>query len=168
METLQNADEYAVYSRVLNDRCRARKSGEFVIAGAASPLNFERYIARVTSEWSELLAETISDLKVKDNQPLLFEEKFSLELPVVLITQQELEGIFKGNLGGGWARFHELHPLARGIIRLSRIGFNVSRNQALVCVGEQSGGRAGIGTIYLLSLSNDGWHTQRTLRAWIS
>jgi hypothetical protein len=75
METLQNVEEYAVYSRVLNDRCRARKNGEFVIAGTAFPLNFERYTARVTSEWPELLAATISDLKAKDNQPFLFEPR---------------------------------------------------------------------------------------------
>jgi hypothetical protein len=161
METLQNAEEYAVYSRLLNERCKLWKNGEFVIDGTAFPLNFEQYLASVTSEWPELLAETISDLKVKDAQPFQFEQKFSVELPVVLTTGQ-------GSLGGGWARFHELHPLAREIIRLSRVGFYMSRSQALVCIGGQSGARAGSGTIFLLSRSNDGWHTQRTLRAWIS
>jgi len=35
---------------------------------------------------------------------------------------------------GGWARFYSEYPRSSGFLSLSRVGFDLRRNQALVCM----------------------------------
>jgi hypothetical protein len=166
MSILLPAEEYAVYNHVLIDYFVSPKKSEYAIADTTIAMLSEQDLARDKEEWPELLSETADDFKAKLNVQLQLEEKkFTLNLPVALITAEEMEEKLYGFPRGGWDRFHKTHPHAGEMIQLSRVGFDKSRNQALVCVGAQRGVRAGLGTLFFLSRSSAGWVTQRTRRS---
>ena len=57
-----------------------------------------------------------------------------------------------------WRRFYARYPDSPGLVRLSRVGFDESGQQALIFAYHGCGGRCGTGKYVLLSRSSGEWH----------
>jgi hypothetical protein len=66
--------------------------------------------------------------------------------------------------------FRALYPGAKGIMQLSRVGFNSSLDQALVYDGYERSctGTFGDGYIYFLQKCTGGWLVTYQERVWLS
>jgi hypothetical protein len=82
-----------------------------------------------------------------------------LGLPVIRVRDADLAPIREaaGNPTEYWEAFYAAYPDSPGLIRLSRVGVDPSREQALVWVTHQCGGRCGTGSYLLLSKANGSW-----------
>ncbi len=95
--------------------------------------------------------------------PINREMKF--DLPHVLISNKEIDRILNH---GGWDDFYERYPDCRGIVWLSRVGFNSNRSQALLYFGNQYTEYAGEGYLILLTKMNGAWKVAAQVTVWIS
>jgi hypothetical protein len=114
----------------------------------------------------DLQAETLADFVAKNERSYRIENHFSLDVPVVLISNQAVDEFFAAQ--DGWERFYEQYPNSQGMMTVSRVGFNPSGQQALVYVGNQADLLAGEGNYVLLSKEGDQWKVTKTFQAWIS
>jgi hypothetical protein len=84
----------------------------------------------------------------------------------VPLTSTELDALFRGRFG--WWRFRWRHPLSRGVVRLSRVAFDESLSQALICCGRQSGPLSGAGWYRLFRRISGEWRQTGSTLAWMS
>jgi len=82
--------------------------------------------------------------------------RFLLDLPVSLLPDKTARDIFAHRDEDGWTVFRERYPGAQGLLTLSRVAFDASRQTAVVFVNNQSGWLAGEGAVFVLARRGDG------------
>jgi hypothetical protein len=87
-------------------------------------------------------------------------------LPHALISDAEIDQIF--NRGGEWNEFYRRYPFSRGLVFLSRVGFNKNMTQALLYFVQEYDGSAGEGYLTLLAKTKSGWERISQVTVWIS
>lgn len=151
-----STDNYAVYSAVLGQIRSAENFlvGEFVIdrdwhwAQYARPQNFY------------LSDHAVKDYEVKNQEMRKLRNEFGLPPQISLLSREEEDLLFpKGE--GGWDRFYQTHPKARGIIYFSNVGFNKNKDEALVRVRIQSGYWSERSGFYILKKIEDKWLVEK-------
>ncbi|HEX6070925.1 MAG TPA: hypothetical protein VFZ18_13915 [Longimicrobiaceae bacterium] len=81
----------------------------------------------------------------------------ALRVPVVRVGEAGLASFGRGDPNAYWRAFYSAYPRSPGLIRLSRVGFDPERQQALVFVSHSCGGRCGSGAYLLLSNASGSW-----------
>lgn len=170
------AEEYAVLSAVIKDRERQGDTAPLlVIEESPSPWITSvndgqgKFYEEMKKGSPKLLAETVDDLRAKNNDNYKFLKNFDIGHPYALISDEEFQSFFKGNANDGWKRFYEKYPKSGGIVTFSRVGFNADKTQALVYRGHRCGALCGEGLYYLLSKKNGAWVLDGNVGpSWIS
>jgi hypothetical protein len=108
------------------------------------------------------------DFVAANRKPGSLPANMPLGAPYVLMADAQVAQLFSSDLEGGWATFYAQHPGARGIDRLSRVGFNQARDQALVYVGATYASLGGDGIYFLLRRSGATWTVDKEAQVWIS
>ena len=85
----------------------------------------------------------------------------------ILFSLEDMQGLF-GENQNGWDIFYTRYPEAPGIITVSKVGFNLAADQALVYLGIQSHWLAGSGTYFLLVKKDGVWEIDQSVMTWIS
>lgn len=92
----------------------------------------------------------------------------ALSVPVVRVGEA---GLARFRTGGSpdtyWEAFYAAYPDSPGLIRLSRVGFDPERQQALVFVSHVCGGRCGRGVYLLLSDASGSWEVIGKSGEWV-
>ncbi len=139
-------EEYAVYTALIEtrfdliatfrepDEVKLIVIEEYTSSHSETPEELASTLQWVDEKLSGLQKETIEDFKMKNAQPYLLEDRFNLKKKVAFISRKQMEEIFSN---GGWNEFYQKYPFSQGIMTLSRVGFNSTRDQALVYVGNQ-------------------------------
>ncbi len=119
-------------------------------AGAASP---------------ELLADFLANNQAA--QPL--DAVFAQHAEIILLSEDDITKNFPSDaVWDGWKEFDARYPNAKGLITISRIGYDRLHQHALVEVGSQYAPLAGAGEFLLLEKINGAWQVQKNVMAWIS
>jgi hypothetical protein len=105
-------------------------------------------------------------LKVVGRFPL--NRKISFRIPHVLITDQEIDRIFNGGTEAGWDEFFRKYPTSRGLVFLSRVGFNGRMTQALLYFTLEYSSGAAEGYLILFDKQSLGWEESAHTLVWIS
>jgi hypothetical protein len=114
----------------------------------------------------KLLPETIKDFLERINTKALLNSDFKLKSSYVIETNEEIRQIFLQE--NGWTGLQKHYPGAVSMIKVSRVGFNPTQDQALVYLEITGEGHTGGGTFILLNHANGEWRIMQTLRAWIA
>jgi hypothetical protein len=151
----REAEEYAVYHVILQLGC----------------INSHTFVGEAinTADYPELDPQLIEDYNIhQDSIP------YKLELDhrpgqVYTISETEMDEIFSGtDVYEDWNRFHERYPCS-GIEGISRVGFNLQMDEALVYYGYQKGPTFGEGKVILLVKGDDGaWKEEKSYSIWVS
>jgi hypothetical protein len=164
--------EYEVLSAALAPRLPPKATGLVVIREEPSVEShlpdvaaYERF--GVFRKVPSLQKEAVSDLLLKERERSYFEaSNFSLPRPVRLLSEKEAKQVFHGR--GHWESFYEAFPESGGLFFLSRVGFDQSRQQAVVHVGRQWLGRAGGGEFVVLERANGRFSEVASISTWLS
>jgi hypothetical protein len=117
-------------------------------------------------------ADTIENYNTLNKEAAKLKYKFGISPKVNLATDAELKPIFEkikeGDRGKAYKDALMKKYETTTIIRLSRVGFNKSKNQALIHVGYICGVLCGEGRYIVLSKENDVWTIKRKIMSWIS
>src|SRR5262249_7733671 len=144
----------------LIERMYVRKEVDLIVikrqttAYSSDPNKLGETLERVRKAMPGLKPGTVADFHSKNDQPTSLDKLFDLKVNVALISADEVNHFF-GAGGGWWKAFYQKYPKSQGLLTLSNVGFNPEKNQALVYVGNQSGGLAGAGSYVLLTREED-------------
>jgi hypothetical protein len=105
--------------------------------------------------------ETI--IKLAGRYPLNRFLKFGL--PHTLVSENEINQIFGS---GKWDEFYRRYPTSRGLVFLSRVGFNKTITQALLYFVKEYDGGAGEGSLILFEKNGNEWTLKSQVDVWIS
>ena len=179
--SVEDPEEYSVYSAILSSEFSSGKVKRFVINSQTSNegkkdqpfIGFVGGLAPSGAKRPDTKSETASDFDVKNKESGMLERKFDLKSLYVLTTNDELHRIFVVDGQGhadfnSWARFYKNYPGAPGIIAFSRVGFDRTRDEALVYMAVQSGLLGGRGMYLVLSKGGNTWKIEKRVILWFS
>jgi hypothetical protein len=120
--------------------------------------------------------EMFEEYEKKNQAPVKLENKFSLSVPLVLLSEAERDKIFEIRRTGdkktanpkGFQELARVYSKPQGFMNPSRIPFNPTKTQALVYVGNLCGGLCGSGEIILLVKDDGTWKIKYSATTWVS
>lgn len=177
-------EDYAIYSLVLQTQF-VRNGVERIVLGDHTLMAYPPIMMAMTqfggSEDAKKIREsankeTLQDYEQRNKTPVALAPKFTLKVPLVLMSAAERDRVFMLTGEGekkvaspkGMDAFQKLYPKSPGFMNISRIGFNSDRTQAFLYVGFVCGGLCGEGHIFLLVKDNDVWKIQHAAMTWVS
>jgi hypothetical protein len=172
-----SSSDYRLYSLVLSHNIPTAPSehlDKVVIAdqsigiGEANPSVLPKgsdILASITSEFEGIDPQTAADYVAKNKQPISLSSSFQLPLKCVLIDHREAARYYDGRY---WPEFESMFPKACSLFRVSRIGYNKSRTEALFYVEGRRGEHSGAGSLVLLRKDGNGWQVIHAGFHWVS
>jgi hypothetical protein len=177
-------DEYTIYSEVIQTEF-GKEGVERIVIGDHTLMGLPPVMMGMTQFGSSAnmqkirdtaAKETLQDYDQKNKSSIPLDSKFSLRVPLVLMSEAERDRIFQVKGKGekrsgnpkGFEEFYRLYPKSPGFVTLSRVGFDAVRTQALVYVGYLCGGLCGDGKFFLLVKEGGVWKIQHVAMTWIS
>ena len=180
-EQLEDVD-YEVYSQVLQTHFA---SDRYLVIGDHTLMEFPPVMMASTGFGgspqmkklrADLSNETAHNYDQKNKASIALENRFSVKIPVVLLSASERDNIFSVEGDGaskragadGFNELNRLYPGAVAFMHVSRIGFDAKKTQALVYVGFVCGGLCGQGQFFLLVKEGSIWRIRHAATSWVS
>jgi len=171
-ENIRRREEYAVYDTVLENLFETGELQCIVLKDFTTARNFieeeEQTLEYVRENLPEMPQAVWDNFISRNQTPVALEPVFHFPLPIILISQKEISGIFFEQEGDGWDRFYDNYRGAQGIMDISQAGFNPGFTRALVYAGDQSNYLAGVGFLYYLEKVGGSWNIRNSVMVWIS
>lgn len=161
-------EEYAVYSSMIPSIYGGR---HYVIANPtfyAGSLKSKDGISFTLPGGPPASQQTFEDFLRRNKSNRWLARKLDLHTEYVLLDFEKIKKIASFEPLDDWKEFHKEYPKAVGYITLSRVGFDDSRNQALVLTRFVCHPLCVEGVYVLLSKAGGAWKVVNTARASIS
>jgi hypothetical protein len=127
----------------------------------------EHLRVRLQSALSPLSPETLAAMERFAPDPSILEPRLNTHRPCRIVSKTVLDSLF-AFCPGGWDRFAEKFPGARGYVTLSRIAFDPDFTQALVYTEDHCGMWCAEGTYVLLQKEESSWKVACKLTLWVA
>lgn len=167
-------EEYNIFNVLLNEPLIKKETKLVVIDRKTTGMNLLPIMSGKMEEnlpdpSTELDKSTINNFLLVNQTRYSLQYKFNLKLRYILVDS-ELEKLREGldENKSYWSSFYEAYPNSQGLISLSRIGFGLDKQQALVYYGNIAGETSGSGAFFLLEKINNHWRTKHVITVWIS
>jgi len=111
----------------------------------------------------------LENFKERNRETRHLKRLLTLSVPYRIADYKKIEKLFEMMvLEDEWKTFYRWYPGSNGYIRLSRVGFNKTRDEALVSTGWMSGERSGEGRYFLLSKKVASGKYKSLFTTWVS
>jgi hypothetical protein len=173
-QTVLESEEYVVYKALLKQMFISENTKRLIIDGLTEADNFYNDYPKVRKKFTSRFKGTTEDFITKNTEAYELNDKFNLEVKLNILNGNEREELFKElNKKGSYDEWAEIlsQKYSKGgaeIIRLSRVGFNADKSQALVFVSFQCGWTCGEGNYVLLAKKEGQWKVKKKDMTWIS
>lgn len=168
----EEIEGYAVYSALLEelfvkDDVRLLAIQKQTISAADSyfiQVIVETPISDMKGYFPSVREDTLLDYRAKNQRPSTLSAELNLPVEYAIIDEVELK-----DKDGAWIDYHKRYTDARGVIRLSKVGFNKERTEAFVYV-EYTGPfvLGGFGKNILLERNSGVWRVKGQFVGWQS
>ena len=169
-QTLDQPEEYFVYATLLKERFLTPEIKRLVIEAYTS-IDDQSFsdLDETIKRAAPLSAETAANFRSKRAR-LKLHDDFGLAVEVDFLSQKERATIFKRSSKNydGWRAFYGKYPASPGILKLSRVGFNADKSQALIFVAHSCGWLCGEGNYFVLVKKDGEWKIMKELVTWMS
>lgn len=170
------AEEYAVYSALLNEITQSPNDGKpvkLLVVNDRTEGPGKMCLPEVVAKWNkeiqaDELKPILSDLLIKNEQRYSLSGQFKLTRHLVLINEETISEIFKKRGYEGWSEFYRKYPNSSGYITFSRVGFNKERTKAFIYRETGCGSLCGYGGYILLNKENGKWKEATGYNCWQS
>src|SRR5262245_9928607 len=163
-------EDYSVYAALLKEKFINRDTRRLVIESYTS-VDAQTYadLEETIKRAAPLTKETTDNFRAK-RRPKKLRDRFNLPLQIDLLSKSEIARVFKrtSKKSDGWEKFYHLYPSSPGILRLSRIGFNSDKSQALIFVAHSCGLLCGEGNYFVMAKKDGEWTIVKELTTWVS
>jgi hypothetical protein len=114
------------------------------------------------------VAEAVKDFCSRNAKDSTISPDRAPTLKHVLLLKEEFDRIFDLERQGGWGLFYEKYPDATGIITLSRPGFGLDGNTAVIYMAFAWDWLGAYGNIYVYRKQNGKWSRYQLWHSWVS
>ena len=142
------ADEYAVYSSLIEEICLTDKNRSMPIPIRDHTDFPELRGVSIGKSLKSLQPQTLEDLMAKNSQKFELVRQFNLSIDYQLVNERDNPGV-------------------EDIVGLSRVGFNTKKTQALVHVDEIKRWYVNEGYLVLMEKENGGWKVEEKEMTYI-
>lgn len=173
-----NSEEFAVYNAVIRKTYTRPETRRVVVEDRTEIYPFDRAELNVKKQTASIMKafaawaiqkETVANYFAANKAPSHLEDHFDLPLPVVLFSSKDRYNLSRDRRAlDFWTIFYERYPHSTGILAVSRVGFNSTKEQAFVYVRDACGSLCGGGSYYLLSKTSGRWRIAAVLQLWMS
>ncbi|WP_430814380.1 hypothetical protein [Carboxylicivirga sp. RSCT41] len=163
-------DNYLIYSAVFDEMYESDK----IVIAQSSQTNL--WLEKDNSFHEMLLKNNpgfdsylLTDLAYQNSESLLFENKFlNHNQEFALITSDELKYIFNGqDINDSWNEYYKSHD-SNGYMRLTQIGFNKNKTQAVFEFSHHYASLGAGGFIIYLVKEDCSWLIKDIVYTWVS
>lgn len=171
--TSEETEEYAVYSALL-EKLFVKDDVKLLVIRKQTLFSINNYFIRTAVEesfsdmkklFSSVSEDAFRDYRIKNQYPSILSSKFILSVKYVFTDEFE----FNKDKDAAWiASFFEKYPDARGIIQLSKIGFNKDRTEAFVFAEFICSPLCSGGNNILLEKNSGVWKVKEKFEGWKS
>lgn len=160
-------EEYVIYSNILDETDYIdNKTRLAVIKDHTSHSSFID-LTDLKSSINYLSQDTINDYQSKNTETSSLKGLLNLKVKYLLISKGDVDRIFhKGP--ASWELFYKKYRGAKGLITLSRVGFDSDKTQALVHVVISCDWTCGNGQFIFLKKDANKWHIETMMLTSIS
>lgn len=161
------AEEQAVYSAAAA-RWLEGSAPVLVVVSRISSLRRRSasVIASLPRNLPEGALDAAYDYIERNDARYALDRGFPLQFNSVFLDPQETDNLFVTG-GEGWEGFSRRYPMAKGLISVSRVGFDNGHMYAFLEVGEDAN-YAGHGAYMVLAKHDGNWSVEDVVPAWIS
>jgi hypothetical protein len=166
------AEEYDVYSSLLKPFAEKNFKKVYLVreetsVGISLSESVDTKMSFIKEHFPKIEPVILDSFRQKNQQRYKLEDKFSKNTNTRILTDAEAGEIFS-DPKLGWDKFYLKYPESNGIFDFSRVGFNLNKTQAFLCIGRLAGPRAGRGDYLLLSKERGVWMVKQSSMSWIS
>ena len=175
--SLVTAQEYAVYSALLDEITQSPNDGKVVRLLVVN----DRTEGRRKMCWPEEVAKfqkgiaadelkpLLADLLTKNDKACSLTKQFKLSRRYVLLNEEAVSVIFKGrDYEERWHEFYRKYPNSSGFITFSRVGFNKEGTRAIIYRETGCGSLCAYGGYILLNKEKGVWRVGTGYGCWQS
>ncbi len=162
-------EDYAIYAAALRDLFGDSRS---VLLIDQTSMSVPPGMAAVTQfsgaaqPLFKQIPEAKNDLDSRNKTPATIDfTKIKMAMDVLALSPERAAKLLQA---GGWKSFHKKYPGTPGIIVLSRPGFSMGHDRALLYAGRSCDTLCGNGYILLLEREGLYWQVLEKARIWIS
>ncbi|QQS48892.1 MAG: hypothetical protein IPM66_09830 [Acidobacteriota bacterium] len=175
IKSIQNKDEYFVYTAVIDKYISNSKPALIVIDGLTTGLSLVPGLSEDDS-LDEIIKEThfngecLKSFKAQNATTW----QLSRVLPIAIeykITKGQLEQIDSDMKSGrdGWGNYYGRYPNSQGLLSLSRVGFCKNGTEAVVYIANRYSADGGWGRLTLLKKNRSKkWRVVKDIILWVS
>jgi hypothetical protein len=152
-------EEYGVYSVAIANQ-REIDTTLVLVSSLTVPFRIDNPDTRPFPTGAQ--PSTVEDYRVKNQSASSIADHFTLPVKHVLVDGREIESLVRKGTAEPWRDFMRKYPDAQSVCRVSRVGFNHNRDQALVFVHKFRPG-GGTAEWVLLAKHNGAWNVKASL-----
>ena len=113
--------------------------------------------------------QTLEDYVRRNRTNVSVRKSFKLNVKFQIVPYKRIEGLFDMvELEDDWKTFYRRYPRSNGYMRLSRVGFNQTLDEALLSTAWMSGSLSGEGGYVLLRKKDGRWNIATSVVTWVS
>lgn len=168
--TVTDPGDYEVYSAAIN--AVLTNVSDFHIEQSTAKLNSlaksdapakEKIITEIPS----IDVKVFADILIKSEKTYLLDSKMNIPLKKYsLLSEEEKKDLFKGP--SRWDNYYNKYSKSSGILSLSIIGYNDSKDQAILELSMYNNILAAEGFVAYLKKENGIWIVKKVLMTWVS
>ena len=162
--TITDPDAYAVYNALVPSDSLLREAHATEALIQDTTVSDSAFFKRCVPSGPDMKGpweEALNDFKGQLTTAKRLDRQFSLPVAYRLEPKDTIRSFFIVAGVMGWPAFHAAYPNAHGFLELSAVGFDKTRERAVVYMAHSCGGLCGEGGYHFLERQADGWTAVR-------
>ena len=167
----QNKEYIQIYTAVLKHGIPSQSERILILEDSLVDTfsNNDENLAENLSKESGVSPRCFEEWSLRNRESKSIKFKISSELDVSFLSTYELDTLFNENTAKeNWARFNNLYKDYDGFIAISRIGYNDTKDQAVLLLEHHCGASCGTGKFISLIKTQNKWSVESTLTIWLA
>tara|TARA_B100001248_G_C27305038_1_gene419020 strand:- start:310 stop:918 length:609 start_codon:yes stop_codon:yes gene_type:complete len=167
----QNKEDIQIYTAVLKHGIPSQSERILILEDSLVDTfsNNDENLAENLSKESGVSPRCFEEWSLKNRESTSIKFKISSELDISFLSTYDLDTLFNENTAKeNWAQFNNLYKDYDGFIAISRIGYNDTKDQAVLLLEHHCGASCGTGKFISLIKTQNKWSVESTLTIWLA
>lgn len=167
----QNKEDIQIYTAVLKHGIPSQSEKILILEDSLVDTlsNNDENLAENLSKETGVSPRCFEEWSLKNRESTSIKFKISSELDISFLSTYNLDSLFNENTAKeNWTRFNNLYEDYDGFIAVSRIGYNDTKDQAVLLLEHHCGASCGTGKFISLIKTLNKWSVESTLTIWLA
>ena len=167
----QNKEDIQIYTAVLKHGIPSQSDKILILEDSLVDTfsNNDENLAENLSKETGVSPRCFEEWSLKNRESTNIKFKISSELDISFLSAFDLDTVFNENKAKeNWTRFNNLYKDYDGFIAISQIGYNDTKDQAVLLLEHHCGASCGTGKFISLIKKLNKWSVESTMTIWLA